>query len=274
MNYRAAFPGDPARPGTGCHPRRVDMPLLEKDFESEGVIEPARVVPDVDMPECAVLCFFGEVVAELADRADARRLTVLRSEAGANPVWEIEVSGRRLAVVQPGVGAPLAAAFLDQVIAMGARRLVACGGAGALVPELVLGHAVVVGSAVRDEGTSHHYVPASRVVDAEAHAVATIAGPLEAAGLPHLVGRAWTTDAIYRETRADIARRVAEGCVVVDMEASALLAVAQYRGVTLGQVLMAGDTLAADAWDDRGWMSARTARERLFWVAAEAALAL
>jgi len=159
------------------HDRCVDLPLLEGDFDSEGVIEPAVVVPkDVDMPERAVLCFFGDVVAEtVAARSDARQVTMLSSEAASNPVWEINLSGRRLAVFQPGVGAPWAAAFLEEVVAMGCRRLMACGGAGALIPELVMGHAVVVDSVVRDEGTSHHYLPPSRVIDADPDAVATLA---------------------------------------------------------------------------------------------------
>jgi uridine phosphorylase len=253
----------------------MDLPLLEHDFDAESVLEPARIVPVADMPERAVLCFFGDVVREVvADRADARQVTTLSSEAGANPVWEISVSGRRLAVFQPGVGAPWAAAFLEEIIAMGCRRLVACGGAGALIPELVLGHAVVVDSAVRDEGTSHHYLPASRRIDADPQAVATLVEACDAAGMAHVVGRSWTTDAIYRETRGRVDRRVAEGCVVVEMEAAALLAVAQYREVAFGQILLAGDSLAGENWDDRGWMSARAAREGLFWVAAEAAVNL
>lgn len=253
----------------------VDMPLLEEDFESEGVIEPSRVVSEADVPGCVVLCFFGDVVEQtVAGWPGARRVAMLSSEAGSSAVWEIEVSGRRLAVLQPGVGAPLAAAFMEEVIAMGCRRLVACGGAGALVPDLVLGHAVVVDSAVRDEGTSHHYLPASRLVEADPGPVATMATTLEKAGIEHVVGRTWTTDAIYRETRSRVRRRVAEGCVVVEMEAAALLAVARYRGVTFGHLLLAGDSLAGETWDDRGWMSAREARDRLFWIAAEAALDL
>lgn len=157
---------------------------------------------------------------------------------------------------------------------MGCRRLVACGGAGALTPELVMGHAVVVESAVRDEGTSHHYLPPSRVVDADPHAVTAVVDAAHWAGVAHVVARTWTTDAIYRETRERVVRRVAEGCVVVEMEAAALFAVAQYRGVHLGHVLMAGDSLAGETWEDRGWRSAREARERLFWVAAEAALGM
>jgi uridine phosphorylase len=253
----------------------VDLPLLEEDFESEGLIQPARIVPDVELPECAVLCFFREVVADtVAVRPDARRRAVLSSEAGSTPVWDIEVSGRRLAVFQPGVGAPLAAAFLEEVIAMGCRRLIACGGAGALIPDLVKGHAVVVNSAVRDEGTSHHYLPASRTIDADPHAVATMTSALQRGGVAHVVGRTWTTDAIYRETRGRVERRVAEGCVVVEMEAAALIAVARYRDVTLGHLLLASDSLAGETWDDRGWMSAREARDKLFWVAAEAAQSL
>lgn len=252
----------------------MELPLFEDDLGSAGIIEPGRVVaPNATMPERVVLCFFGDIVTDLV-AGQARRVATLTSEAGKNPIWEIERSGQRLAVYQPGVGAPLAAGFLEEVIAMGGRRFVACGGAGALVPGLDLGHPVVVDSAVRDEGTSHHYVAPARVIEADPHAVAILRDTLARHDVAHLVGRSWTTDALYRETRARAERRVAEGCVVVEMEAAALFAVARYREVTFGQLLIAGDTLAGETWDDRGWMSARAARERLFWLAAEAALAL
>lgn len=254
----------------------MDLPLLEGDYGSPGVIEPALVAAkNVDMPECAVLCFFGDVVAKtVAERSDARQVAALICEAGPHPVWEIDLAGRRLAVFQPGVGAPLAAVFLEEVIAMGCRRLIACGGAGALVPGMVKGQAVVVGSAVRDEGTSQHYLPPSRVIDAHPHAVTTMADTLSSAGIAHVVGRTWTTDAFYRETHARVDRRIAEGCVVVEMEAAALSAVAQYREVTLGQMLLASDSLAGGAWDDRRGTPAQNAREILFHAAAAAALAL
>lgn len=254
----------------------MDLPLLEGDFEYEGVIEPAHVVnKDLVLPERGVLCFFGDIVAGLvAGWPSARKLTTLSSEAGSNPVWEIEVSGQPLAVFQPGVGAPLAAGFLEEVIAMGCRRLVACGGAGALVPELVMGHAVVVDSALRDEGTSYHYLPPSRIIEADGRAVAAMVGVLDRGGIAHVVGRTWTTDAFYRETRPRVERRVGEGCIVVEMEAAALLAVARYRQVAFGQLLLAGDSLAGEVWDHRGWIGAYAARERVFRAAADAAVAI
>jgi Phosphorylase superfamily len=71
---------------------------------------------------------------------------------GPASLWEIEPLGVRLGVFHPGVGAPLAGAMLEQVIARGVRGVIACGAAGALVPELVMGHAVILTGAVRDEG--------------------------------------------------------------------------------------------------------------------------
>ena len=60
----------------------------------------------------------------------------------------------------------MAAAFLEQAIARGCRHFAVCGGAGALVPELVLGHVIVPTAAVRDEGTSYHYLAPAREVEA------------------------------------------------------------------------------------------------------------
>ncbi len=93
-------------------------------------------------------------------------------------------------------------------------------------------------------------------------------------GIPFAEGRAWTTDGIYRETPARIAARVEEGCLTVDMEASAVAAVARFRGVPLAQVLYGGDDLTGEVWDERGWQDNHEVRDRLIRVAATAALRL
>jgi uridine phosphorylase len=251
----------------------VDLPLLEDDLAQPAVLNPEMVVkPGASLPEAAVLCFFPEVVA--AAGAEGRRVLRLRSELGPWPVYEIEVDGRPVAVLQPGIGAPLSAIFLEELIALGVRAVVAVGGCGSLVPELTIGHAVVVDSAVRDEGTSFHYLPPARVVDADPAGVTTLAETLDEAGVPFVTARTWTTDAIFRETRSRVDRRREEGCSVVEMEASALIAVARHRGISLAHLLLAGDSLAGEAWEHRGWTTARDAREGLFRLAARAALAL
>jgi uridine phosphorylase len=251
----------------------TDVPLLEDDRAASAVIEPAEIFAPADIPTRVVLCFFTEIIEGIASRGDAALVKELVAAHGTHPIWEIEHRGQRLAVLHPGVGAPLAAGFLEEAIALGARTIVAVGGAGALVPELVLGHAIVVDSAVRDEGTSLHYLAPSRVVEADPSGVSALQRTLSAAGVPFVTGRTWTTDALYRETRGRVRRRVDERCVTVEMEAAALIAVAQYRRVRLAQLLYAADSLAGDQWQERQWTKAFSIREQLFWHAADACLA-
>lgn len=172
-----------------------------------------------------------------------------------------------------GVGAPAAVFLFEDLIARGCTKIVACGGAGALI-DLALGHPVVVSAALRDEGTSYHYLPPSREIEADPRGVAALEQVLGERSVPYEVGKTWTTDGVYRETRAKVERRRAEGCVTVEMEASALIAVAAFRGISFAQVLYAGDSLAGEVYDSRGWNRQLSSRENLFWIAADAAAIL
>jgi uridine phosphorylase len=252
----------------------IDIPLLEFDPSPTAVIEPNEVFDPVDVPHRVVLCFFQDVIQKVVAEHDGRQIDVMVSEIGQNPIFELSYRDQRLAVVHPGVGAPLAAAFLEELIARGCRSFIACGGAGVLVPELALGHVVVPTSAIRDEGTSFHYLAPSRKVEPSAEAVAAIVATVEAHDVPFVTGATWTTDGLYRETRAKVDRRVAEGCLTVEMETAAFCAVARFRGVSFGQLLYAGDDLSGDAWDERGWDEHVEGRELLFRLAAEAVLRL
>ena len=248
-------------------------PILEFDPAPEALIEPARVIRAIDAPAHAVVCFFQDVITRLVETGAARQIAVQRSEIGTHPIYEIAVDGRRLAVFHPGIGAPLAAGLLEEVIARGCRKFIACGGAGVLVPDIAVGHILVPATAGRDEGTSYHYLPPGREVAAGAAGVAAIEQVLAAHNVPYVRAKTWTTDAIYRETPAKIAARKAEGCVTVEMEAAAFFAVAQFRGVEFAQLLYGGDDLSGVAWDLRDWQR-HSVRETLFWLAAEACLLL
>lgn len=232
------------------------LPLLEDDLAEPGMISPVGFVPSGAMSSAVVVCFFAEVIEQLAQRDDVELVGVLTAAPGQHRVLSVQHGPDRVAVFHPGVGAPIAATFLEEVFAAGGRSFVAVGGAGALLTDLVLGHPVIVASAVRDEGTSFHYAAPGRVIDADPAGVMALRDTLDAAGVAYLTGRTWTTDAFYRETRARMARRVEEGCLVVEMEAPALIAVARFRGVQLGQLLCAGDSLAGDDWDERDWSNA------------------
>jgi uridine phosphorylase len=247
-------------------------PILEFDPDRDAVIHPAAVATRREQaPEHAVMCFFSDVIADIA-LSGAPVLWELQAAHGVHPVYAVEFGGRPLAVFHPGVGAPLAAAFFEEAIASGCRRFVAVGDAGGLVPELTLGHVVVPTAAVRDEGTSYHYLPASREVEPAPEAIAAIEATLTAHGVAFVRGKTWTTDAFYRETRGRVTRRVQEGCITVEMEAAALLAVSRFRAVPLGIMLAAADDLSGEDWDDRGFLSDGSIRRRLFELAAEACL--
>jgi len=97
---------------------------------------------------------------------------------------------------------------------------------------------------------------------------------LQARNVEYIVGKAWTTDAIYRETPGKVTLRKAEGCVAVEMEAAAFFAVARFRGVSFGQMLYGGDDVSSEEWDSRGWDRQTNVREKLFWLAAEASLGM
>ncbi|HQY15856.1 MAG TPA: nucleoside phosphorylase [Ilumatobacteraceae bacterium] len=250
------------------------IPLTEHDVARTAFIEPSQTISPQDVPSACVITFFGDVVDRLVERRGARVLSQNRWEDGPHPLLEIEHDGKRLAVLRSGVGAPLAGGLLEETIAMGCRAFVVCGGAGTLHGELTLGHFVVVASAIRDEGTSYHYLPPSRTIQFDEDARRVLEGVLEARGVPFVVGRTWTTDAPYRETASKIAARRAEGCLTVEMEASALAAIASFRRVPLAQVVYCGDDLAGDSWDHRSWQDLSDVREDLFDLAASAAVTL
>lgn len=249
------------------------LALAENDLQEVGVIAPSarNTTP---LPERTVLCFFQDVLQQLENSGRLRVIHHLRSEIGVNPVYAMDVEGEVVSVVHPGVGAPLAAGFLEEMIAGGTTKVVAVGGAGALVHELVLGHPLVVTEAVRDEGTSFHYLAPSRTVLADPHGVEVVTQLLTELHVPHRQAKVWTTDALYRETRSRVERRVAEGCVAVEMEAAAFMAVARYRKIAFAQLLYAGDSLAGEVWDERNWMGHSDARVAMFDLAVQGVLRL
>jgi uridine phosphorylase len=166
----------------------------------------------------------------------------------------------------------LAASLLEETIARGCKKFVACGGCGVLDKNIAVGHLLLPVSAIRDEGTSYHYLPPSREVKMNPEALSTIERVLQRHGIDYLRTKTWTTDAIYRETENKAQAYLEEGCLAVEMEAAAFYAVAQFRDVKFGQILYGGDAVIPNAWDGRVWTSRKAIRRDLFWLAAEAVL--
>ena len=243
-------------------------PLFEFEESQTAVINPPMRRRVDNFPELAVACWFGDVQRKRFAGQDP--IYRIPFEHGDHEVHVVEHLGKRIAVFNPGVGAPAAATSLEDIIGLGARKIIGCGGAGIVKQGFDVGHIIVPTGAVRDEGTSHHYQPVDVAVVPHPLAVEAIDAELLEAGVPHDKGLTWTTDAIFRETPEKVARRREQGCISVEMEASAMFAVAMFRGAVYGQLLYAGDDVSAQTWDHRHWEKQTSVRERVLELALNA----
>src|SRR5215472_275419 len=158
------------------------------------------------------------------------------------------VGGVPVAAVRMMVGAPAAALTMEEAIARGVRDVVVVGSAGSLRGDLPIGSTVLVTGAEREDGTSHHYLPAGEVVGADPGLSASLEACAAARGLRPARGRAWTIDAPYRETVDAIRRHRDAGVLVVEMEAAAMFAVARVRAVRAALIVAVSDELSQPEW--------------------------
>jgi uridine phosphorylase len=250
------------------------IPILEYDTANEGLIHaPHHIRPITPTPYC-VIVFFQDVIDRWNAEGKLTHLTDLKSEAGKHPVYLLDVAGSFVGVLHPMLGGPFAAGFMEELIALGFTKFIACGGAGVLRKDIVLGQFVVPTKALRQEGVSYQYLPPSRTIEIHSKAVEAIRFTLRHAGIPFLEGMTWTTDAFYRETKEMIEYRREEGCLTVEMECASFAAVAAFRGVIFGQILYGGDDVSQAEWNSRKWQSRLDVRNDLVLLAAQAALRL
>ncbi|MEU6331536.1 nucleoside phosphorylase [Streptomyces sp. NPDC047049] len=143
-----------------------------------------------------------------------------------------------------GRGAPAAGLIVEQLIALGAPAVVTIGTAATLTGGLAPGDLVVCREALRDEGLSRHYLPPARYTSPDGPLTARLTSEISALGFNARTGRTWTTDALYRETAAEVHQYAAEGVLMADMEAAGVLAVARYRQVPAAAAFAIADSLA------------------------------
>ena len=255
------------------------IPLLEFDSDKTALIE-----PQVDseyvlkhkkyaFPEYCVMPIYSTLFDHLAANNEMNPIFEIPTPYERIKLYELNFKGKTLVIVNPGIGAPLAALTLEVMIALGCRKFVACGSCGVLKSEIKDGIVIIPASALRDEGTSYHYLPPSRTVEMNPMVVAKLEAVLQKQHIHYETGKTWTTDAIYRETKAKIAKMKEEGCIAVEMECAALLSVAKFRDVLFGQYITASDDISGDEWN-RKIEHGLSVQEKLFWLSVEACLSL
>ena len=147
---------------------------------------------------------------------------------------------------RPFAGASAAAMYMEEMIACGARTFISYGSAGSLQRHVPIGHFVIPISAVREEGTSYHYLPEKIVPRADKDLVSALEGACTEHGVSYHKGATWTTDAPYREMRSKVSRYSEEGILSVEMETSAIFSVGMFREVRAGSLLNISDELFDD----------------------------
>jgi purine-nucleoside phosphorylase len=161
-----------------------------------------------------------------------------------------EHGDERYGYIKLGVGAPIAATGIERLIALGAKQIIIAGTVGVLDPSIRRGDLIVAARAIREEGTSYHYLPAARFVQPSRKLMIALRGALDILDYPHRTGTTWTTDAFYRETRDKIDRlRRRDRAICVEMEAAAMFAVARFRKVEAAGIFYASDAIGGEVWD-------------------------
>ena len=230
---------------------------IEKSFDnlSEEIIKPWEVFNIIDdeienLPEVAVVTFKPEFIDIVKSRPDVEIITDKLGISGSdNNVYAVTHKSKRIAVYQTLLGGAGTVCRLEMMIAWGVKKFVLFGSCGVLDKDIADGHFIVPTAAYRDEGTSYHYAEASDYIEiTTADKLSDIMTELK---LPHIKGRTWTTDAFFRETRNNMLKRKAEGCLTVEMECASYMAAGQFRGVDVYQYLYAADNLDAAEWEIR-----------------------
>lgn len=222
---------------------RHEIPLLEFDDSSPEVIPPDHDWTAGRLPEKCLFAFLGNVVHEYAAEHNARVVETLITVTFDIPIYVLHDGDEDICLVQSPIGAAASAQVLDTLVSCGCRKVIAVGSCGVLA-NLEENAFIVPTKALRAEGASYHYLPASRFVELDAEPIAAIEETLLQHGLPFVTCTTWTTDGFFRETRDMVTYRLEEGCSVVEMECAALAACCRMRGAKFGQLLFTADSLA------------------------------
>lgn len=168
-------------------------------------------------------------------------------------IYEIERNGEYFTLCQAPLGGPASVQLLDWLISYGVNQVLTVGNAGALT-DLPENEMLLVKRAIRDEGTSFHYMEPGQFIDLNQNFLKQVEDVLATLNLKYDEITTWTTDGFFRETPKKVAHFRQLGAATVEMECASLAACAQFRKVDFAQILFTADTLAdIDNYDERDW---------------------
>jgi uridine phosphorylase len=229
------------------------------------LIKPRRIPGDPRIDGPVILVLFEPYLEILRKALKVKKGALQRLRFPSMTVFSSPLGSKRIWVIGTPLGAPHAVIVLERLIAMGAREVLGFGCCGSLQAILKIGHLVLPVTAWSEEGTSAHYpLPAGTESRANQKILHLCGEKMKEKKCKFSMGKIWSTDALFRETRDKIDQYARMGLLAVEMEMSALFTVAAYRRILLGGVLVVSDEMAGRKWKS-GFLNP------IFWLAARRA---
>lgn len=244
-----------------------EFPVLEYDDDDDAVVNPFKWNLEKFSTDKLIITFFPDVMNNLKEKG---MITLDRHIPGENPVDVYRFKDDPEILITLGyVGCPACAGNMEYFAACGIKKMMFCGGGGVLDKNIKVGELLVVEGAIRDEGFSYRYVKPSRYIYTDKKITEKITAYLTKNNIPHLTGITWTTDAMFRETKALVAQRKEEGAKIVEMEQAGCIAVSQFRNFDYGAIIYGGDDVSQDEWNSRSWDKRNGIRYNLVMLCCE-----
>ncbi|MFB6104569.1 MAG: nucleoside phosphorylase [Halobacteriaceae archaeon] len=218
------------------HPdKHASTPVITPDESGTHLRE------DITPPSAIVLCYSPSLFEYVTDTYDGHQLDAYFGDLYVLPD-DVGVLGNF------GIGAPTTAMQMEELIADGATAFLSIGFAGALETTIDRGEYILCSRAIRDDGTSHHYLPADRDASPSDALHTHVATTLEEYPVTVHEGPTWTIDAVYRETEAEVRTYADRGVLTVEMEAAAVFAVASHHDIEAASVFVVSDYVTPEDW--------------------------
>lgn len=219
------------------------------DNSTPAIINPPEN-QNATVVDVCIATFSHKIEEYVLSRFKPTKIGELNFATGPRPIWLIEHNNKKFAFFKTYVGAPSCVGAIENSFAsVKTRKYLLFGGAGCLNKEIARGKIMVPNAAWRDEGTSYHYAPTSDWIAIRNYE--KVCDFMKQQKLPFVVGKTWTTDSFYRETRGNFEKRKAAGCISVEMESAAVQAMCDFRGLEFYTFFTSGDLLDAPKWDSR-----------------------
>lgn len=246
------------------------------DLASEPMLTPEMIYgKQKKICDICIVTFSPRAVEWALNHLDCREIGAIECANDVKTIYMTQVNGVDIAFYMTLLSSAAAAACLEEARCLiGAEHYVMFGSCGSLDHGLTDGRVIVPTHAYRDEGLSYHYLPAEEYVELENADL--LAEFMDKNKIAYVIGKTWTTDAIYRETKNKIAQRRADGCIVVEMESAGAQAVCKYHGWHFYNFLFAGDFFGEEEWNmgNLGGKAETDLQIRCFQIALEFAAAL